>query len=200
MDLKPCGECKGEGFIRKTQTIGHMTYQHRSECPVCRGVGYNIKESDKCPSCKGHGRKRVKESLDLKIPKGLIEGSQLIIEGKSDELPHVKTGNLIVFVNTEEHPFFKRKDDIHLEFTAEISLLESLTGFKRKVKLLDGELFVIRREDITSHGEVIEFKGKGMPIMNSNGEYGNLYMNIKVLFPSSLSKEQLKSKFIFFIY
>ena len=150
--MKQCSECGGQGVIRRNQKMGHITYQQRVECPSCQGSGFAISQKDKCPYCSGGGRKRVTETINMVIPKGLSEGGRVIIPEKADEIPGVRTGDLVCFPLIDPHPFFTRVDNIDLEFTAEISLLEALTGFKRKVKLLSGEILTIRREDVTPHG------------------------------------------------
>lgn len=136
--------------------MGRMQFEQKIECPVCHGQGFPIHASDKCKKCQGQKMNREKSSITIQLPKGLEEGNYVIANNYADEYPFSDTGDLYVEVTSAPHSFFKRVENVHLEFTAEISLLESLTGFKRKVKHISGELITVRREDeITPHGNFI---------------------------------------------
>jgi DnaJ-class molecular chaperone len=70
-----------------------------------------------------------------------------------------------------------------------------LLGFAKTIKHLDGSLLNIVRHSgiVTGPNDVLLIKGKGMPFFNSdnnnhntNTQYGDLYINIKVEFPKKL--------------
>ena len=79
-----------------------------------------------------------------------------------------------------------------------LSIKESLLGFSKIIKHLDGSLLHLARQNglITGPDEILVIKGKGMPLdnnsMNSNNlaknniQFGNLYIKVRVQFPKQL--------------
>ena len=72
-----------------------------------------------------------------------------------------------------------------------MSLLESLTGFEREIIHLNGEKITILQKKITPHGTVITFEKKGLPLTARSNRFGNLYVTINVMYPTSLTQKQI---------
>ena len=197
--VNKCSVCGGTGAVIKRQQMGHITYERQVQCSACNGHGIQLKESDKCPRCKGQGLVKENSKIKVVIPKGIAEGDYVVAKGYANELQGYETGDLYCFIQAQPHPFFRRKDVVHLEIDVKISLLESLTGFKRKIKHINGQEITIRRNEVTAHGHVLEYAGSGMPIRDSD-KMGNLYVNIHVQFPEKLSKDQLSGFVYFFLF
>ena len=77
-----------------------------------------------------------------------------------------------------------------LSVNLRITLEESLLGFQRDLRLLDGRVLSITQTDVvTPHGHVIVKAGEGMPLKGDRlGRKGNLMINIEVDFPRRLSE------------
>ena len=67
-----CKYCNGRGKVRSNQ--GFFTIQQT--CPECSGYGETI--SNPCKQCNGIGKTQSKESVSVKIPKGVDDGLSLI--------------------------------------------------------------------------------------------------------------------------
>lgn len=184
-----CPHCHGRGFEVFKQRMGHITFDQRMECSRCGGAGVHVSAEDRCPHCGGVGVHQKNEELELQLPPGIEEGGRVILEGKANEHPEANPGDLHVQISTQPHSVFTRRDQIHLDTTLEISLLESLTGFQRKIRHLSGEIVTIRRTDVSHHGQILSFPGKGMPVYQGQGK-GDMYAHIRVKFPASLGPAQ----------
>lgn len=49
----------------------------------------------------------------------------------------------------------------------------------------------IKRDEVTQPGQVIKIKGEGMPVHESSGEFGDLYVTFNVHFPTKLTEKQI---------
>lgn len=100
---------------------------------------------------------------------------------------------MIFVINQGKHGTFTREgDNLHTEL--EVTLKEALLGFEKQIKHLDDHLVEVYRDQVTQPGFIIKIEGEGMPKHEKSGEFGDLYVKIKVLFPESLTEEQIKSK------
>ena len=155
VEPRPCPQCEGRGVLIRTQRMGGMTYQQRIQCSSCQGAGVHIHEHDRCKVCRAQGTVQAREELQVTIPIGIPSGGYVLLEGKSNEHPGATTGDLFVFLFEKKHPTYKRTQDHDLETVLEISLLESLVGFRKQVNHLSRELLEVSRSDITPHGKVL---------------------------------------------
>jgi curved DNA-binding protein len=48
----------------------------------------------------------------------------------------------------------------------------------------------LAREDVTTHGYVQRIQKEGMPVYDSDDQFGDLYITYIIKFPSSLTAEQ----------
>lgn len=98
------------------------------------------------------------KTIDLKLPKGVDDGTQMKLKGKGQEGPG-GAGDAIVTINVKPHPFFKREgDDVTL--TLPITLKEAVEGAKVKVPTVDGPVMLTVPAG-TSSGKTMRLKGKG---------------------------------------
>lgn len=77
----------------------------------------------------------------------------------------------------------------------EIDLKESLTGWKRTIATIDGKQVPVSGGGPTPPGHTITFPDQGMPKSKKPSERGDMIVEIKVRFPTSLTpaqKAQLK--------
>ena len=65
-----------------------------------------------------------------------------------------------------------------------ISLLESLVGFSKQIRHLDGHSVTVARADVTKPGLVMAIDREGMPI-HEQADFGNLLVEFTVKFPKS---------------
>ena len=79
----------------------------------------------------------------------MATGDTIIFEREAEQVPDLAKGDLIFTIKQRPHNTFKRVGN-NLYITLQITLEESLLGFKKTIKHLDG-----RRVDIKSDPEEI---------------------------------------------
>jgi len=186
-----CMDCHGKGIKIVARNIGYGYIQQSVECSNCKGEGRVIKDADKCEECKGERATKVKKTLNVYVEKGSPSGKKHIFSGESDEVPGLEPGDAIVEISIKNHKRFQRKG-ADLIYTADISLLEALTGFNLIIQHLDGRHISVKNVpgEIIKPGVIKTVKECGLPFFESPFKYGNLYINFNVDFPDKLEKSQ----------
>ena len=178
-----CNYCNGRGKVRSNQ--GFFTIQQT--CPECSGYGETI--NNPCKQCRGNGKIQSKESVSVKIPKGVDDGTRIRVSGKGEAgSKGGSPGDLYLFVSVDSHSIFNRSDE-HLYFELPITFTDAALGTSVEVPSIDGGRAKIKIPPATQHGKQLRLRGKGMPLLRGNG-YGDLYIKIITEVPSSLSSKQ----------
>jgi molecular chaperone DnaJ len=194
-----CAECKGSGAKPGTAPVacqtcgghGQVHYQQgfftiTRTCPSCHGAGQIIR--DRCKACQGDGRVERERTLELRIPPGVDSQTRLRIPGEGETgVNGGPPGDLYVILEVKEHPFFERRN-ADLYCTIPINFAQAALGAAIAVPTLGGEENLHIPEG-TQTGSIFRLKGKGLPDPHG-GTKGDLYVNIRVLTPSKLTREQ----------
>ena len=73
-----------------------------------------------------------------------------------------------------------------------------MLGFEKEIEHLDKHKVTIQKEEVTQPGEVLKIPNEGMPVHESSGEFGDLYVKFNIIFPNELTeKQQLIAKKLF---
>ncbi|MBI4372615.1 MAG: molecular chaperone DnaJ [Candidatus Omnitrophica bacterium] len=177
-----CSECGGHGEIRISQGFFTM----RRTCPRCQGEGKQITKP--CRDCHGSGRVRKTRKLNVKIPAGIDDNSQLKVsgEGEAGERGGPR-GNLYVYVSVKPHPIFERAGkDLFIE--AKVGIHQAALGTQIEVPTLDGKVR-LKIPPGTQSGKVFRLKGKGVPDLRGYGT-GDELVRINIEIPEHLSGEE----------
>jgi len=178
-----CDYCKGNGKIRSSQ--GFFTVQQT--CPQCNGNGETIGKA--CKKCSGGGKVQSNESISVKIPKGVDDGTRIRLSGKGEAgTKSGGNGDLYLFISVQNHSLFKRSDE-NLFFELPITFADAALGRTIEVPCIDGSKVKIKIPAGTQHGKQLRLKDKGMPILRRSS-FGDLYIRIIPEVPISLSKKQ----------
>ena len=178
-----CSYCNGQGKIRSSQ--GFFTIQQT--CPECSGEGEKI--SNPCSSCTGVGKTQSNETVAVKIPKGVDDGTRIRLAGKGEAgTKGGSNGDLYLFISVEPHSIFKRSEE-NLYYELPISIADAALGATVEVPSIDGGRTKIKIPSGTQSGKQLRLKGKGMPILRRNIT-GDLYIRIITEVPTSLTKKQ----------
>ena len=178
-----CSYCGGQGKVRSSQ--GFFTIQQT--CPQCSGEGEKI--TNPCSSCNGEGKTQSNESVSVKIPKGVDDGTRIRLSGKGEAgSKGGSNGDLYLFISIEPHSIFKRSEE-NLFYELPISITEAALGTTVEVPSIDGGKTKIKIPSGTQSGKQLRLRGKGMPILRRNIS-GDLYIRIITEVPTSLSKRQ----------
>ena len=178
-----CSYCGGQGKVRSSQ--GFFTIQQT--CPECSGEGEKI--TNPCSNCSGAGKTQSNESVSVKIPKGVDDGTRIRIAGKGEAgSKGGANGDLYLFVSVEPHNIFKRSEE-NLYYELPISFTDAALGATVEVPSIDGGKTKIKIPSGTQSGKQLRLKGKGMPVLKRN-IFGDLYIRIVTEVPTSLTKRQ----------
>ena len=178
-----CNYCGGQGKVRSSQ--GFFTIQQT--CPQCSGEGEKI--TNPCNSCNGMGKIQSNESVSVKIPKGVDDGTRIRLTGKGEAgSKGGGNGDLYLFVSVEPHSIFKRSEE-NLYYELPISIADAALGTTVEVPSIDGGKTKIKIPSGTQSGKQLRLRGKGMPILRKNIS-GDLYIRIVTEVPTSLTKRQ----------
>jgi molecular chaperone DnaJ len=176
-----CQTCHGRGQLQYQQGFFAIT----RTCPACAGAGQVIR--DACTSCRGQGRIERERTLEVGIPAGVDSGTRLRMAGQGEPGPNGgPPGDLYIFLEVKEHPFFERRG-ADLYCTVPISFPQAALGAKVMIPTLQGQQELAIPEG-TQSGQIFRQKGKGLP--NPHGGRGDLYVNIRVVVPAKVSREQ----------
>ena len=184
-----CPRCNGTGQLRQSRRTAFGMFTQISTCPKCRGQGTIIKEY--CPKCRGRGTLQKTRSIELKIPRGIDDGSQLRLAGEGEAGENGgSSGDLYVIVNIKKHPRYNRRGmDLHM--IKDISFSAATLGTIIEVKTLDGGIEKLKIPGGTQNGDIFKINKKGMPSLRGRG-YGDLYLEVHVTIPKKLSRKAKK--------
>src|SRR3954462_3131113 len=98
------------------------------------------------------------KTIDLKLPKGLEDGTRIRLAGKGQEGPGGK-GDAMVTIEIAPHRFFTR-DGTNIRMSLPVTLKEAVLGAKVKAPTPEGPVMVSIPKG-TSSGKVLRLKGRG---------------------------------------
>lgn len=177
-----CPQCHGRGQVATQH--GFLTVART--CSRCQGSGRVIAKP--CTTCRGAGRTTRQRKLTVKIPAGIAGGQRLRLSGEGEGgLAGGPAGDLYVFIEVAEHPFFRRDgNDLVCEMPLNFTTLA--LGGTIDVPTLDGtEPHKI--PEGTQSGTTFRIRGKGMPDVSGRGR-GDLFFVAQAVTPKKLAKEQ----------
>ena len=181
--LSTCKQCKGQGQVYMKQ--GFMTFSQT--CPVCQGTGSSA--ADTCKSCRGTGYDEVKETVNIKIPKGIDTGNRLRVSGKGNIGKKGNRGDLYVTFEVEQDKHFIRDDnDVYIEIP--VFFTQAITGETLTIPSLTGDL-ELKLEMGTRDKQRFTFRNEGIEDVHGHGK-GNLIAIINIQYPQKLNDEQLE--------
>ncbi len=197
-----CGTCHGSGAAAGTSPTacpscggrGQVAFQQgffsvARTCGRCHGTGRVV--TNPCPTCRGEGHVAAERKLQIRIPAGVDDGSQLRITGEGEAgLAGGPPGDLYVVVRVEEHPFFHR-DGTALLCEVPVSFPQAALGASIEVPTADGGKTKITVPEGTPSGTTFRVRGQGAPHLGGRGR-GDLHVTVRVVVPSRLTAEQTK--------
>ena len=118
-----CSQCNGTGQSRQSRRTSFGMFTQITTCPKCHGEGTIIK--DYCPECSGKGIIQRTRRIELKIPRGVDDGSQLRLSGEGEAgTSGGGTGDLYIVIHVKKHPKYNRRGS-NLHIIKEISFPEA---------------------------------------------------------------------------
>ncbi|MBV6341723.1 molecular chaperone DnaJ [Candidatus Magnetobacterium casense] len=177
-----CQQCHGSGQMRFQQ--GFFTVSR--SCGKCGGAGVVI--TDPCGDCGGSGKVKKMRNLSIKIPAGVDTNTRLKMtsEGEAGERG-APPGDLYIFINVTEHPFFKRHErDIYCEIP--ISYPTAVLGGEIEVPTLKG-VTKLKIPQSTQSGEMFKLRGEGIQRVGG-GTRGDQIVKVYIDVPKKITPRQ----------
>jgi len=175
-----CPECRGRGQVRGPMGTA-------SPCRRCGGLGKIGAVA--CQVCNGMARSNRTRRINVKIPRGVNDGSRIRLAGQGVG-PKGGKGNLYLIVRMDKHPVFERKgDDLHVDVS--VPFATAALGGEISVPTLEKPV-TMKIPAGTQGGKAMRLKGLGMPSMRGRSR-GDLYARIRIAIPKHLTDEQKKA-------
>jgi len=99
-----------------------------------------------------------------------------------------QAGDLYLTINVLPHNSYEREGD-NLRQLVYVDLFTAVLGAEKEITTLSGKL-KIKIPAGTQNGKILRLKGKGMPVYNKPGNFGDLLLEIRVMIPEKLTEEQ----------
>jgi molecular chaperone DnaJ len=205
--MKRCQTCEGSGAAEGSKPVrcsrcegmGQLAFQQgffrvNRPCDACGGAGEVI--TNPCPKCRGAGRVEGQQTIQLKVPPGVEDGSRLRVAGEGEAgIAGGEPGDLYVVMALREHPLFERDGtDLHLEVP--VAFVQATLGAEIEVPTLDGKV-KLQIPEGTQSGKVLRLRGKGLPPLQPRLDSaqlmkmrGDLYVRVFVEVPTKLNARQ----------
>lgn len=118
------------------------------------------------------------KTIDLRLPAGLEDGTQMRLAGKGEPGPG-GAGDALVTIQIQQHPFFRRDGD-NIRLDLPVSLDEALNGAKVKVPTVEGAVMLTVAPG-SSSGRTLRLKGKGFT--RKDGTRGDQLVSLEISLP-----------------
>jgi len=178
-----CSDCDGQGQVRISRNMGFSTFVTVQPCRKCSGQCMMIEKP--CKKCK-LGKVKGTKHISFELPAG-IDNGDYVISGEGESIPDGVSGDLIIRVNVQPHPKFKR-DGRDIFYDTQLSMTDASLGKNLEVPTLEG-FSKITVEPGSQPNTIIKLKGKGLQGRGFRGR-GDQYVRLVVNIPKKLSKHQ----------
>ncbi|MEE8201006.1 MAG: J domain-containing protein [Candidatus Acidoferrales bacterium] len=176
-----CSACNGRGMVM--QQSGRMRFN--MSCTRCHGSG---RTATLCRHCRGDGVLPRADTLDIRIPAGVSNGSRVRVAGKGNAgTGGGPPGDLYIITRVRGHEFFDRRgDDIYT--VVPITVSEAALGAKIEVPTIHGRT-LLKVPAGTPSGQRFRLREKGAPSVRSQRR-GDHYVEVRIVLPKVLDQRQ----------
>jgi curved DNA-binding protein len=135
----------------------------------------------------GHAR-----TVEVRIPPGVTDGSRVRVSGEGGRgAGSGPSGDLYLRVQLKPHPVFDVKGrDVYTR--ARVPVPTAVLGGEVDVLTPDARTLRLKLPPGTQSGQRFRLRGHGLPNVGKPEERGDLYANVEVEIPKSLSDEEKK--------
>ncbi len=187
-DIVACDECNGKGVSTRTQRTPFGMFSTTTTCRKCRGQGKYIR--NECHECDGRGVVQRTRKLEVKIPAGAVDGTNLRMqsEGEAGERA-AESGDLYVVIHVKPHKIFERDGSdiytkVHLLFTT------AALGGEIEVPTLKGKA-TLKIPAGTQSSTIFRMRHQGIPSLHGHS-VGDENVEVVISVPEKLTKKQKK--------
>jgi len=128
-------------------------------------------------------------NIRIRLKPGTYEGLLIRLPGKAGPANgKTPAGDLYLTIHVAHDPRYEMNGDT-VKQKLSIDLFTAVLGGDKEVTTLAGAL-KIKIPPGTQNGKIMRIKGKGMPVYNKEGQFGDLFLEIVVQVPEKLTDEQ----------
>ena len=185
-DFADMGDIFGDIFVTTQQSLFGVV-RNVSTCPDCGGSGKIIRY--KCSNCAGTGYVKSRKKIQIAVPPGVDNGTNIRIKGKGEPgFNGGERGDLHVTILVDRHPKFQRQE-YNLYSSEPISFTQAALGGNIKIHTIEGEIDYTIPPG-TQTDTKVKLKGKGVPNLKNPTQRGDHYVTLVVQVPEKLTAEQ----------
>jgi DnaJ-class molecular chaperone len=169
------------------------------ECTTCGGTGMIsreekqgkarvIRSASPCPTCGGTGVVQARRTLEVTIPAGVTDGTQLRLKGQGGRGPRPDlNGDLFLTIRIEPHPVFQLVDR-SIRVNLPVWDYEAALGAEITAPTVDGRVS-LKIPAGSQTGRVMRLRGRGLPARGKEPA-GDLLYELKVLAPTDMTAKE----------
>ena len=168
-----------------TGVTKRLTLQEPVPCSTCHGSGTLRGRS--CPTCQGQGVTLQPNTIEVRIPAGVQDGSRVRVGGKGQAGTNGgKPGDLYLRVTILPDKNFRRQgSDLHVSLP--VFPWEAALGADVMAPTLM-EPVRVKVPPGSRADSKLRLKGKGLP--SATGGHGDLFLTIQIVMPPSSTDEE----------
>lgn len=196
---RKCEKCKGYGYLSNGRNICSICNgnkyiikdNYKYNCNNCNSKGFTIKKGYECNDCNMIGLYKKNISFKINIPKGNIDGKQIILKNKGNYSKILNNNIDLKFIFREiKHKQYKRINN-NLYTTIDIPLWRALCKNIYELNFLNNEIININIDKIIKPNYIMKIDKYGMPLVyNNNLLYGDLLIKFNIIFPDNINDNQ----------
>lgn len=183
--IKTCPYCHGSGMVTETKRVGNSIFQSSHPCTHCHGKGTIVEEV--CKECGGTGSKKQHKTIKVTIPKGVVNGGEIKIDGAGYESkdPKGPNGDLIVtFVYQFDQSKYRINGSTLYELV-DIPYYDVILGTEKEITLPNKEKIKVKIPKCSADGKQVTVLGKGL-------NHGNYILVVNVTYPTAITSKEEK--------
>src|SRR3989344_6101119 len=183
-----CDECNGRGASTRTQRTPFGLFSTTATCRKCRGQGKYIK--NECHECDGRGVVQKTRKIEVKIPAGAVDGTNLRVQGGGESGERgTSSGDLYIVIHVNRHTTFERHgSDIYIKVQVPFTI--AALGGEIEVPTLKGKAS-LKIPEGTQSNTIFRMKHLGVPDLHSH-HVGDENVEVVISVPEKLTKKQKK--------
>jgi molecular chaperone DnaJ len=151
-------------------------------CDACHGSGAKPgTKPTRCPRCNGTGQISVSRRTAFGMFTQVTTCNRCHGRGEIIETPCATCKGTGIVQKTRT---------IELDIPRGVDNGSRIT--KTEIKTIDGEVECLKIHEGTQNGEIFKIRNKGMPGLRGHGGYGDLFVEIRLIIPTRLSRRAKK--------
>lgn len=159
---------------------------HTQACENCEGRPFI--NGIKCPICNGVGESSIHKKLNVKIPRGVKNGSKIRIANEGNKgYNGGRNGDLYLNIKIENDSKFKY-DGLNVLSIVSITPFEAVLGDSIEVKTPKGYV-TMKVTPNTQSGQKFRLQGQGL---EQDGKKGDMIVTVSIEVPKNPSKEEIE--------